>query len=164
MNPTRALYVASTASLVIYIIAAIWYAVPWLRRVGRATALVPLLWVHAFRHVAMQVFSAQRAGFAIPDSLRDQIAYGDLIGMALSVAVILALHARARVAIPLTWLFVLATIADLLNAAIGGMNGMLERANGVTWLILVFYVPALWVTLGLVLWQLVTRRGEALDL
>jgi hypothetical protein len=35
-------------------------------------------------------------------------------------------------------------------------------ASGVTWLILTFYVPLLWVSLGLIVWQLVARRGEPL--
>ncbi len=163
MDPTLALLLANTLSFVLYLIIALWYAVPWLRRKERAAALAPLLWVHAFRHVALQVFSAQRAGLAVPDHLRDQIAYGDVAGMVLAVLALVALRAQARVAIPLVWLFVVATAADLLNSLVGGMReGMLGHANGVTWLILVFYVPALWTTLALVVWQLVARRGEGL--
>ena len=163
MDPTLALLLANTLSFVLYLMIALWYAAPWLRRKERAAALAPLLWVHAFRHVALQVFSAQRAGLAVPDHLRDQIAYGDVAGMVLAVLALVALRAQARVAIPLVWLFVVATAADLLNSLVGGMReGMLGHANGVTWLILVFYVPALWTTLALVVWQLVARRGEGL--
>lgn len=100
----------------------------------------------------------------MPDHLRDQIAYGDVAGMVLAVLALLALRARARMAIPLVWLFVVATAADLSNGLVGGMReGMLGKANGVTWLILVFYVPALWTTLALVVWQLLARRGEPLE-
>lgn len=163
MEPTIAVLLANTLSFVLYVIITLWYVVPWLRKKGRASALTPLLWVHAFRHVALQVFSAQRAGLAVPDHLRDQIAYGDLAGMVLAVLALIALRAQARVAIPLVWLFVVATAADLLNSLVGGMSaGMLGHANGVTWLILAFYVPALWTTLALVVWQLVARRGERL--
>jgi cytochrome oxidase assembly protein ShyY1 len=35
-------------------------------------------------------------------------------------------------------------------------------ATGVTWMILVFFVPAIIVSLGLMAWQLVARRHEAL--
>jgi hypothetical protein len=117
--------------------------------------------VHAFRHVALQVYSAQKAGLAVPDSFRDQIALGDVAGMVLAVLSLFALRKPARVAIPLIWLFVVVTAADLVNAMIGGMReGMLGVAHGVTWLILVFYVPALWTTLALIIWQLVTTRSR----
>jgi len=163
MDPTIALLLANTLSFAVCVIITLWYVVPWLRGKERADALVPILWVHAFRHIALQVFSAQRAGLAVPDQLRDQIAYGDVIGMVLAMVALIALRARARVAIPLVWLFVVATTGDLLNSLIGGMSaGMLGYANGVTWLILVFYVPALWTSLVLVVWQLMTRRGEGL--
>ena len=47
---------------------------------------------------------------------------------------------------------------DLGNALVLGLREELfARASGVSWLILTFYVPALWVTIGLVVWQLVTR-------
>jgi hypothetical protein len=53
---------------------------------------VPLLWVHALRYVALQAFSAQRPGFAVPNGTRDQLASGDLIGMVLAVAALYARH------------------------------------------------------------------------
>ena len=164
MDPTLAVLLANTLSFAVCVIIALWYVVPWLRKQEREATLVPLLWVHAFRHVALQIFSAQRAGLAVPDHLRDQIAYGDVVGTVLAVLSLIALRARARLAIPLVWLFVVATSADLLNALVGGMReGMLGSAHGVTWLIFVFYVPALWTTLVLLAWQLVTRRGEKLE-
>jgi len=80
-----------------------------------------------------QVFSAQRAGLVVPDSLRDQIAYGDVAGMMLAVLALVALRAHAGFAIPLVWLFVVATVADLLNSLVGGIRaGMLGSAHGVT--------------------------------
>jgi len=163
MDTTRALLLANTLSFVVYAITAFWYVVPWLKNHERAVALTPLLWVHAFRHVALQVFSAQRAGLVIPNSFRDQIAFGDLAGVILALLALIALRLRARLAIPITWLFVVVTAFDLVNAIVGGMReGMMGMAYGVTWLILAFYVPALWVTLALIVWQLVSRRQRAL--
>jgi hypothetical protein len=161
MSPPAAALFANSLSFVVCVIIATWYVVPWLRQRSRHAALAPLLWVHAFRHVALQVFSAQRAGLVVSDSLRDQIAYGDVAGMVLAVLALVALRAQVWFAIPLVWLFVIATLADLLNSLLGGMReGILASAHGVTWLILVFYVPVLWTTLTLVVWQLLTRRSE----
>src|SRR5436190_17958344 len=61
-----------------------------MRTVALGAAITPLLWIHAFRYVALQLFSAQEFGFAIPDPTRDQIVYGDLIGMGLALATLYA--------------------------------------------------------------------------
>jgi hypothetical protein len=158
---TAAALVAMLLSFVVFATAAAWYAVPWMRAVGLAAAITPLLWIHAFRHVALQLFSAQAFGFAIPDRIRDQIVYGDLIGMTLALATLYALHYRSRVAIPLAWVFVVATVLDLSNAAVMGIREHLfDKATDVSWLILTFYVPALWVSVALIVWRLWTWRGE----
>ena len=159
MNPTLAMHTAMTLSFLLCVLAAIWYVIPWLRSSPRETGVAALLWVHAFRHIALQIFSAQQAGFAIPDGLRDQIVYGDVLGMLLAVGSIAAWRGSSPFAVPLTWVFVVATVADLINALVGGMReGMLGIAEGVTWMILAFYVPMLWVSLLLIVWLLL--RGN----
>ena len=85
--------------------------------------------------------------------------------MILAVAAIVALRWRARIAALLVWVFVAATAIDLVNATIAGVREQLfAKASGLTWLILTFYVPLLWVSLGLVVWQLYARRHEPLAL
>lgn len=161
MNLAAAGILAMTLSFAAFIGAATWHVVPWLSRRGRADALIPLLWVHAFRHVALQILSAQQAGFPVSDALRDHILYGDLAGMVLALIAIFALRKDLRLAIPLVWLFAAATVVDLVNSMVGGMReGILGHASGVTWLILTFYVPLLWTSLGLIVWQLLRRSGE----
>ena len=61
----------------------------------------------------------------------------------------------------IVWTFVLATVLDFANALAASLREQtLGQANGVTWLILTFYVPLLWVSLILVVWQLLSRRGD----
>jgi hypothetical protein len=160
---TAAALVAMVLSVVVFTTAAAWYVVPWMRTMALGAALAPLLWIHAFRYVALQLFSAQAFGFAIPDPTRDEIVYGDLIGMVLALATLYALRSRWRSAIPLAWVFVVATVLDLSNAAVMGIReDLFDKATDVSWLILTFYVPALWVSVALVVWQLWTRRDERL--
>jgi len=164
MSLTAAGILAMMLSFAACITAATWHVAPWLALRSRADALIPLLWVHAFRHVALQILSAQKAGFAVSDGLRDHILYGDLVGMILALLAISTLRSGLGIAIPLVWLFVAATALDLVNGSIGGMReGALGSAVGVTWLILTFYVPILYTSLGLVIWQLVRRRQETLS-
>ena len=156
---------ASTFSFVLFVLLAAWYVVPWLRTRSRADALTPLLWVHAFRYVAFQIFSAQHFGFAVSDPTRNQIVVGDVAGALLAVAAIIGLRYRSPIAIGLAWLLAVETMLDLANAVAAGIGErLLETASAVTWLILAFYVPLLWVTAGLMLWQLYSRRGEPLTL
>jgi hypothetical protein len=152
---------ASAFSFIVFLLMATWYVVPWLKSRSRADALTVLLWVHAFRYVALQIFSAQKFGFAVSYSARDQIAAGDVIGAILAVSAIVALRYKARVSIGLTWLFVAATAFDLANSTIAGVDEHLfESAAALTWLILTFYVPILWISLGLIVWQLLIKQKE----
>jgi len=159
---TIAAGLASTLSFIVFLLIVSWYVVPWLGELNRRDALIVLLWVHAFRYVALQIFSAQKFGFAVSDVARDQIAGGDVIGAILAVSAIIALRFGARASAGLAWLFVAETLFDLVNGTIAGIREHLfETASNVTWLILNFYVPVLWISVGLIVWQLLSRRNEA---
>lgn len=97
---------------------------PALRKWAPAVALVPLLWVHTFRFIALQLFSSQEYGFEASDAVRDEIAYGDLLGAVLALASLFALRFRAA----LIWLFVFATVIDLGNAFVQGCARTSSRA------------------------------------
>ena len=155
---------ASTLSFIVLLLMAAWYVIPWLKSRSRADALTALLWVQAFRYIALQIFSSQKFGFAVSDGARDQIAAGDFTGVILALIAIVALRYRLRVAALLVWVFVAETVLDLVNATIAGIREELfSTASGVTWLILTFYVPLLWVSLGLIVWQLYSRHREPLS-
>jgi hypothetical protein len=81
--------------------------------------------------------------------------------MGLALATLYALRYRWRVAIPLAWVFVVATVIDLGNAPVMGIrDDLFDKAADLSWLILTFYVPALWVSVMLVAWRLWMGRGE----
>jgi len=160
---TTAAGLASLLSFVAFGLIAAWHVVPWLRMQGRGEALIALIWVQAFRHIALQIFSAQKFGFAVSDGVRDEIAIGDVVGMLLAIATIVALRYKARITVVLAWALVVETFADLANSAAAGIReGLFETASGVTWMILTFYVPVLWISLLLIVWQLLQRRNEPL--
>lgn len=144
------------ASFIVFGLATAWYAVPWLRVRPFEQAAVPLLWIHVFRYVALQLFSAQQFGLAASDTTVREIAYGDLVGAALAVASLIALRGRWRGIRPLVWVFVVATVVDLGNALrIGLAEHLFRSAHDVSLMILTFYVPVLWISTGLVTWLLV---------
>ena len=154
---------AQFASLLIYILIARWYVAPWLAARERAEALIALLWLHVFRYVALQIFAAQREGFPISRGGAMEIVIGDVGGAAIALAAIILLRRKSRWGVWLCWLLVAETAIDtFLNISGGVKEHLMGAATGVVWMILVFFVPAIVVSLGLMAWQLVTRRLEAL--
>ncbi|MBO0717520.1 MAG: hypothetical protein J2P55_09355, partial [Rhizobiales bacterium] len=103
---------AQFISLFVYALIAKWYVAPWLSGLKRADAITALLWVHAFRYVALMAFSAQRDGFPISDDGLFEIVIGDVAGAAIALAAIFALRFRARFGIALAWLLAAETIFD----------------------------------------------------
>jgi hypothetical protein len=156
---------ASSQFITLFVLAMVarWYVVPWLNSRPRADALTALLWVHVFRYVALNVFSAQHDGFPISDGGAMEIVVGDVAGAAIAFLAIALLRRRSRLAIPLAWLLALETAYDTVTNIHGGIaEHLMGAASGVTWMILVFFVPAVVVSAALIAWQLYARRGEAL--
>ena len=154
---------AQLITLVVFIIMARWYVMPWLAKRERAEALIALLWIHVFRYVALQVFVAQRDGFPISSGGAWEIVIGDVGGAIIAFAAIISLRNRAVAGLALSWLLVAETATDtFLNIRGGVEEHLMGAASGVTWMILVFFVPAVVVSVGLLAWQLVSRRDEPL--
>lgn len=155
---------AQLISLIVYGVVAAWYVAPWLQRQPRADALITLLWVHVFRYVALQVFSAQHDGFPISDGGAMDIVLGDVGGAVLAFLAILLLRGRIGLGVPLSWLLAAETAYDTFANIRGGTREhLMGAASGVTWLVLVFFVPMVVVSCILLVWQLYSRRSEALD-
>jgi hypothetical protein len=154
---------AQLLSLIVYAAIARWYLLPWLNGRPRGVALTALLWVQVFRYVALQVFSAQSTGFPISDQGAMEIVIGDVAGAAMAFAAIALLRAHVRLAIPLAWLLFAETAYDTVTNIRGGVREHLTgAASGVTWMILVFFVPMVVVSAALLAWQLYARHGEPL--
>jgi hypothetical protein len=149
-------------SLFAYAAIAIWYVAPRLNALPRAEALVPLLWVHAFRYVSLQTFGLRQDRFPISDRGVLIIVIGYVTGAVIAFATLFALRYRARFAIPLAWLLAVETIV---NTAFIIRNGVSEQlfgeARALGWFAVCFYVPFVIVSLALPIWQLYSRRGEA---
>ncbi|WP_291692491.1 hypothetical protein [Bradyrhizobium sp.] len=154
---------AQLGSLLVFVAIARWYVAPWLSARGRAEALIALLWLHVFRYVALQVFAAQHEGFPASTDVALEIAIGDVGGAALAFAAIVLLRQRAFAGILVSWILVIETITDtILNIRGGIEEHLMGAATGVVWMILMFFVPAVVVGIGLIAGQLITRRHEAL--
>ncbi|MGH7396822.1 MAG: hypothetical protein ACRELW_04730 [Candidatus Rokuibacteriota bacterium] len=122
MNPQQIFGLQVALSFVVYGLVAKWYVAPRLSARPLGTALPPLLVLHAFRHLGMVFLVPAVVGAALPASFAVAAAYGDLLTGLLALATIAALRAGAGLAIPLTWLFNVVGLLDLVNAFYQGLS------------------------------------------
>src|SRR3977135_1641899 len=161
MEPIVLFSTQFTLSLVAYLLIAFWYVVPRLSRLPRELALVPLLWVHAFRTVGGTILAPGAVGTGVPMEFRTMIGYGDLITAFLALVALTALRVRFQGAIGLVWLCVVVGMLDTVNAIVQSMRfNVFSYALGINWVIVTIYVPALLVSSALIFKHLVGPTGS----
>lgn len=162
MEPIVLFGIQFTLSLLAYSLIAAWYVAPRLSRLPRELALVPLLWVHAFRVVGGTILAPGAVGPGVPMEFRTMIGYGDLITAVLALLALAALRIRVSGAIAFVWLVLIVGLLDTVNAIVQSMRfNVFAYALGVNWVIVTIYVPALLVSSLLILIQLLRNRSIA---
>ena len=104
-------------TFVVYGLVAKWYVSPRLATLPLGAALQPLLVLHALRHLGMVFLVPTVVGPALPASFAAPAAYGDLLAGLLALAAMGALRTRSSIAIPLTWLFNVVGLLDLITSS-----------------------------------------------
>ncbi len=163
MEPIVLFGIQFTLSLVVYALIGFWYVAPRLSRLPREAALVPLLWVHAFRIVGGTILAPGAVDAGVPMDFRVMVGYGDLATAFLALLALIALRARFRGAVALVWLFIIVGMLDTVNAIIQSLRySVFTYALGVNWVIVTIYVPALLVSSLLIFMQLLgPNRSES---
>ncbi len=162
MEPIVLFGIQFTLSLAAYGLIAFWYVLPRLSRLPREVALVPLLWIHAFRIVGGTILAPGAVDAGVPMDFRVMIGYGDLATAVLALLALIALAARFRAAIALVWLCVIVGMLDTVNAIIQSIrDSVFAYPLGVNWVIVSMYVPALLVSSLLIFKQLLGPTRSA---
>ena len=155
MSPTVLFGIQFSFCMVVYALMAWWYAVPRLSRLPRELALVPLLWIHAFRVVGGTILAPGSVDPAVPMEFRTMIGYGDMATALLAVVALIALRLRLPGAIALVWLCLTVGLLDTVNAIIQSTRfSVFTYGLGFNWVIVTAYVPALLVSSALIFIQL----------
>jgi hypothetical protein len=144
MNSQQIFGLQVLLSFLVYGLVARWYVTPRLAPLPVEAALQPLLVLHALRHLGMVFLVPTVVGPALPASFAVPAAYGDLLAGLLALAAIVALRACSRIALPLTWLFNVVGLLDLVNAFYQGLANGVQL--GAAYFIPTFVVPALVIT------------------
>jgi hypothetical protein len=133
-------------STLVYWIAARIYLMPRLAELSPRAVLVPILLLHAMRHLGLMFLSPGGASPGIPMVFAYPAAIGDLIAALLALACIMALTSRSPAATVLLWVFSVEGFVDLLVAITLATVYDAERFMGPAYWIPAFWVPALLVT------------------
>ncbi|SRR6266498_2920879 len=157
MEPIVLFGIQFTLSLVAYALIAFWYVAPRLSKLPREAALMPLLWVHAFRIVGGTILAPGAVEASVPMAFRVMIGYGDLTTAFLALLALIALRARFTGAIALVWLCITVGMLDTVNAIIQSVrDSVFTYALGLNWVIVTIYVPALLMSTLLIFMQLLS--------
>jgi hypothetical protein len=158
MTAMQIFAVQFSASLFIYALIAKWFVAPRLAAMPLHDALVPLFFLHAFRHMGLVFLLPGFTGGELPREFAMPTAYGDLAMGGLSLLTIFALRNRWPIAIGLAWLASLVGIADF---AWGNYMGIKHQVQlGAAYYIPTVVNPAMWVAHFLILVILIRRGGE----
>ena len=148
------------ASVFVFGIVAVLYVWPYLTKLSRNSALIPLLFVHVFRYVGMTLLVAGMIDPKLPREFLSSAAYGDLLAAALALASNFALRSNWRFAVPLVWVANTWGFADLLNALRSVLQVNLPSFNlGTIWYIYTFYGPLVVVSHLMIFWILIKSRS-----
>jgi hypothetical protein len=133
-------------STLVFWIAARLYLLPQLDELEARTVLLPILLLHALRHLGL-MFLARGAVYAgIPSQFTNPAAFGDLLTAVLALVAIPAVATRARIAPLLVWLFNIVGTIDLIDAIVLATVYDASPYMGPAYWIPAFWVPALLVT------------------
>ena len=157
MNAQQIFGLQFVLSLVLYTLLARWYVAPRLAPLPMASALTPLLFLHASRYLGMVFLVPSVTGGPLPPEFAVAAAYGDLLAALLALGAIAALRAGWTIAIPLVWVFNLVGALDLINALFQGLRHNVQL--GAAYYIPTVAVPALLVTHAMIFAMLLTRRS-----
>jgi hypothetical protein len=158
MPPIVLFGIQFSLALAAYALIAWWYVAPRLTGLPREVALMPLLWVHAFRIVGGTILAPGAVEAAVPAEFRTMIGFGDLTTAVLALIALIALRYRLSWAIALVWVCLTVGLLDTINAIIQSMRfNVFMYGLGVNWVIVTMYVPALLVSSLLIFIQLRRR-------
>ncbi len=148
-------------SCVVCAVIVAWYVLPYLSRLPRNAALIPLLFVHVPRYIGMTLLVGGMIDPKLPRDFLATTAYGDLLAALLALASIIALRGNWRGAVVLAWVANTWGFADLLNALSSVLRVNVPSFDlRTTWYIYTFYAPAVVASHLLIFWVLMKPKAS----
>jgi len=133
-------------STLVFWIAARLYVLPRLAELPARSILLPILLLHAFRHLGLMFLASGATDPGLPPRFAYPAAFGDFLTAVLAVAAIPAVVRQAPSARALVWLFNVVGSVDLVVAIVLATATQASPHMGPAYWIPAFWVPALLVT------------------
>jgi hypothetical protein len=133
-------------STLVFSIAARLYLLPRLHELRPRSVLLPILLLHAFRHLGLMFLAPGATYPGIPPQFAYPAAFGDFLAAVLAVTAIPSVAVSARFARPLVWAFNIEGSVDLIVAIVLATVYNAAPYMGPAYWIPAFWVPALLVT------------------
>src|SRR5215469_6094225 len=133
-------------STFVFWVAARIYVFPKLAELSPQTLLLPILLLHAFRHLGLMFLEPGATYAGTPSQFAYPAAFGDLLAALLALIAIVALVRNSAGARLLVWVFNVVGTLDLFNAIILATIYRAHLYMGAAYWIPAFWVPALLVT------------------
>ncbi|HET7097060.1 MAG TPA: hypothetical protein VFJ68_06685 [Casimicrobiaceae bacterium] len=133
-------------STLVFWIGARLYLLPRLHEIDPRAVLLPILLLHAMRHLGLMFLAPGAIYPGIPAQFAYPAAFGDLLAAALALAAIPAVASNSKAARPLVWIFSIEGSIDLLNAIVLATYYGAAPFMGPAYWIPAFWVPTLLVT------------------
>ncbi|NLI39891.1 MAG: hypothetical protein GX421_01700 [Caldisericales bacterium] len=146
--------------MLVNILVAYWYVIPWLRRVSLKDALTPMLLLHVTRVVGLVFIVNAVTDPALPRGIAYMAAGGDFSAAMLSLLALVFVRKEIRGANVMIVIANIIGIADLLIVSIWGSLMPISFPNyqlGPAWFIPTFIGPTMMVSHGLMLWRVLVR-------
>ena len=134
-------------STFVFWVAARLYVFPKLAHLKPQTLLLPILLLHAFRHLGLMFLTPGATYAGIPAQFAHPAAFGDLLAALLAMLAILALVRNAASARLLVWVFNVEGTLDLFTAITLATIYRAQPYMGPAYWIPAFWVPVLLVCL-----------------
>jgi hypothetical protein len=116
MDNFTILNLQATAGLIAFYLAFRWWVLPRLSRLSLYDALLPMVFIHAFRYLGMVFMVDTQVYDAFPDDLALTVGIWDYSTAILAIVTSVALRTKWKYAIPLVWVFNIVGFTDLMVA------------------------------------------------
>jgi hypothetical protein len=133
-------------STIVFVIAAKLYLLPMLPRLEPRSVVIPILLLHALRHLGLMFLAPGAVLPGLPEQFAKPAAFGDLLAAILALIALAAVVPRSSLARPLVGLFNIVGTIDLISAISLATIYAAAPYMGPAYWIPAFWVPALLVT------------------
>ncbi len=150
-------------SLLIFSAAYLWLLKPALPHIKPSTVLIPILLLHAMRHLGLMFLTTGVTSSAMPPQFAIPSAAGDFLSATLAFIAAFLVQRKSRFAVPMTWVFTVVGLADFAMAVVlSRLYNAADFMGGSYW-IPSFWVPMLIVGHVVVIRVLRTMKREGLS-